>query len=290
MTLTINQQQIDFTLENEATLKEVVSNIDSWLSNDQLTIEKLVVNGSDYSDRDLDISLDSINSIEIETLSFHDMNVHNISWIKYFFEQLISAIESWNPEILEQVEKESAFILNNISTILSEDNKTPDTIITQQISELLSLYNNFQCSESIVDKDKTLGLLNRVIILLNERLNEFENVEAELQSGIEVLNSLTEELESVSIYLQSGKSREAATIMGKFTGAFNKVLRIINFNIKNPIFADNSNIQDFVDGLDEILHELLEGFESQDTVLIGDILEFELPPKIESLKQIFSKE
>lgn len=290
MTLTINKQLIDFTLEHETTLKEVISNVDAWLSNEQLIIEKLFINGDDYSKKSLEISLDGVEAIEIETLSFHELNINNITWIKYFFERLISAIESWNTTILNQVKSESSFILNHISTILSEDNKTPDTLYSGKLSELFITYDYFHCNESIVHKDEVLQLCNNITLLLNERLNEYQSVEQELKAGIEVLNMMSEDLESVSIYIQSGKNSEAAQIMNKFTSAFNKVLRIINFNIKNPIFADNSNIQEFVDGLDDILHELVEGFESQDTVLIGDILEFELPPRIESLNEFFTKE
>lgn len=288
MTLTIDKKRIDFTLETEKYLDEVITNINNWLSENQLLIEKLYVNNEDYSNMDLHIPLEDVNIIDIETLSFTELNINNISWIKYFFERIILAINDWDSKILEQVKVEIPFVLGHLPSILSLDSKTPETIFTDKITEMLNEYNYFNCKEEVVDKKEVNTFLDNIVKLLSERLNEFLNAEEELKSSIVILGTLKGELESVSIYLQSGKQEKAAVIMNKFTNILHKILRILNYNSKNSEFTRGKSLEEFTDGLDDILTDLLDGYESKDTVLIGDILEYELSPRIDSLQEIFN--
>lgn len=288
MTLTIDKTPIDFTLENEKSLTEVVESINSWLSQSQLIIEKIFINQCDYSLKDFDTKLEDVNQIEIETLSFKDLNIHNISWIIYFFERLTSAISDWNKDLLKQVKSEIPFVLEHLPTLLSLDNCTKEEIHSNKIEQLLNEYNFFQCEESDINKSMVLESLDSVTLLLKERLNEFTHPKEELKTSVTLLNSLREEIESVSMYLQSGKEKQAAAVMAKFTNIFQKIIRIINFNLNNTDVIGNINVVDFTSDLNDILNELLEGYESQDVVLIGDILEYELSPRVEELNEILS--
>lgn len=288
MTLTIDKKNIEFTLENEKKLDEVILNINSWLSENQLIIEKLYINNEDFSMHDLNVELDDISTIDIETLSFTELNINNLSWIKYFFDKLIVAIHAWDTIALAQVKNEIPFVLNHLPNILSLDNKTPESIYSETLTIMLNKYDNFQCKEEDVNKKDVDKFLNTIVQLITERLHEYINPILELKTSIGILLNLKDDLESVSIFLQSGKIKEAAIIMDNFTNIFHKILRIIKFNLNNKEVTNGKNLDDFTEGLDDILSELLDGFESQDTVLIGDILEYELLPKIETLKNIFT--
>jgi len=289
MTLTIDKNNIDFSLENEKYLNEVISNISNWLSKNQLIVEKLYIDNEDYSNRDLNVKIDDIRSIEIETLSFTELNINNISWIKYFFQRLTLALDNWDREILLQVNDEIPFVLNHLPNILSLDNKTPEYGKNEIILELLNRYNYLNCKEESVDKESINDIFEDIILLLNERLREFSNPKEELITSIKVLVSLKPDLESVAIYLQAGNEEKAAKVMNTFTHILHKVLRILNFNINNVKVTNGNDLNEFTDGLDDILNELLDGYESQDTVLIGDILEYEISSRIEKLEDLFVK-
>lgn len=286
MTLTIDKTPIDFTLENESSLEDVVKSISKWLSEHHLIIEKLYINEQDYSLRDFDIALNDVKDISVETISFKDLNINNLSWIIFFFNSLIKALNAWDSKVLNQVEKEIPFVLEHIPTLLSLDYTTNEDIYSNQITDILKKYDYFKCSEDSVNKDEVIGLFNSIVILLTERLNEFENTKEELKATILLLNSFREDIESISILLQSGKEDKAALIMSKFTNVFQKLIRIITFNINDKEIIGDNNISDFTNELNEILTELLEGYESQDVVLIGDILEYELSPRIKKLNEI----
>lgn len=286
MTLTVDKTPIDFTLEDGDSLQDVINSISNWLKKDHLIIEKLYINDNDYSQKSFDIDLDSINSIEIETIAFNELNINNISWIIYFFNSLISAIESWNTKVLGQVKKEIPFVLELLPTLLSINNSLKEDIYSNQIEDLLTKYDYFQCDEKSIDKDSVISHFKNIVLLLNERLNEFTNPKEELKTTILLLNSFREDIESISLLLQSGKEDEAAKIMTKFTNVFQKLIRIVTFNINNSEISGDNSINEFTKELNDILSELLEGYESQDVVLIGDILEYELSPRIEELSKM----
>ncbi|OQY41025.1 MAG: hypothetical protein B6229_00245 [Spirochaetaceae bacterium 4572_7] len=288
MTITIDKKQIDFTLENESKLLTVIDNIKTWLGESQLIIEKLYVNNSDYSNGDLNIDLNDVNRIDIETLSFLDLNINNLTWILYFFERLQSAVDVWDTKLLSEVKDEAPFILSHLPTILSLDNTVPEDIYSENLLELFKVYNYFQCKESIVDKKNVSKQLADIITLISERLREFNNPKEELLGSIKVLVLLKDDIESVSLYLQSGKTDKAALIMTKLINLLQKVLRILNFNIKDSNITGGKDIIEFTNGLNDILIELIEGYESQDIVLIGDILEYELSPRIDDLSNFFN--
>ena len=288
MTITIDKKQIDFTLENESKLLTVIDNIKTWLGESQLIIEKLYVNNSDYSNGDLNIDLNDVNRIDIETLSFLDLNINNLTWILYFFERLQSAVDVWDTKLLSEVKDEAPFILSHLPTILSLDNTVPEDIYSENLLELFKVYNYFQCKESIVDKKNVSKQLADIITLISERLREFNNPKEELLGSIKVLVLLKDDIESVSLYLQSGKTDKAALIMTKLINLLQKVLRILNFNIKDSNITGGKDIIEFTNGLNDILIELIEGYESQDIVLIGDILEYELSPRIDDLSSFFN--
>ena len=145
MTITIDKIPIDFTLENESKLLTIIDHIKIWLEESQLIIEKLYINNKDFSNSDLNVDLADINRIDIETLSFRDLNINNLTWILYFFERVLSAINHWDIKILNEVKSEASFILSNLPTILSLDHKVPVHIDSENLLELFTSYNYFQC-------------------------------------------------------------------------------------------------------------------------------------------------
>ncbi|MBN2618156.1 MAG: hypothetical protein JXR64_07560 [Spirochaetales bacterium] len=287
MVVTIDEKIIDVTLEYEKNLKEIIINIDNWLNQGQFIIEKLYVNNQDYTNKDLDLAIENISRIDIKTISFTDLNINNLSWTKYFFEKLIIAVKNWDINILSQVESESKFVLEHIPTLLSLDNIKPELYYSEKLKDLFNSYSYFNCNEEIVNKDEIITFLNGIDLLLTERLNEYTNTKEELKTSIEVLYMLKDEIENVSIFLQTGKAKDAGIIMSKFTSSFHKVLRILNFNLKNKDIVGEVDVLSLLTGIDDILNDLVDGYENKDTVLIGDILEYELTPKIEILKENF---
>jgi len=57
------------------------------------------------------------------------------------------------------------------------------------------------------------------------------------------------------------------------------------------IFPDNSNedLEAFYEELNGVLSELLEAFDAKDSVLIGDLMEYEIAPRLERLRKLLQE-
>lgn len=287
MILTINSNEIDFSLENEKNLKDVIQGVDNWLKSSNMVIERLYVNKKDYSHSSLDIPLKGIQSIEIETVNISEIKSYNIDILINFLKKLKEIYINWSKKDSIEVEKEIETVYALLSDILSPNNITPDNIYAKGLEEKINK-TDFFGDKLIEGYNDVLPYIDSLIILLNERLIEYNEPYKELKSTLESLEKYNEQLEQVSIYLQTGKEAEASGIMTRFISIFQKVIRLLDINKTNDKIIKKTELEVFINELNEILKELLEGYETQDIVLIGDILEYEISPKIEYLNSLIS--
>lgn len=287
MILTINENQIDFKLEEEKTLKEVIHGIDSWLKSSNLIIEKLYINDKDFSDADLEVPLDGIENINIQTVSINEIKVNNLSLIINFLTNLKDIYSNWSKDKSDLVKKEIDVVYYQISELLSPDNIKVEVSFSNGLKEKLDK-SSFFSSKLTEGYSDVIPYIDSLILLLNERINEYTSPYEELTTALDTMDSFNEQLEQVSIYLQTGKENEASIIMTRFISLFQKVIRLLDINKVDDKVINKNELEEFICELNDILKELLEGYETQDIVLIGDILEYEISPKIDHLKKIIS--
>lgn len=287
MILTINDNKIDFTLENEKTLKDIVQGIDNWLKSSNMVIEKLYVNKEDFSHSNLDLPIDGINNIDIETVSISEIKTNNINVLLNFLTNFKNVYLNWNKEESTQISYEIKTVYSLISDILSPNNLIPDDIYANGLKEKLEKVDFF--GEKLIEGyNDVIPYIDSLIILLSERLSEYTTPYEELKNALDSLEKYNEQLEQVSIYLQTGKEVEASGIMTRFISIFQKVIRLLDINKTNDKIIKKTELETFIKELNDILNELLEGYETQDIVLIGDILEYEITPKIEYLNNLIN--
>jgi hypothetical protein len=95
----------------------------------------------------------------------------------------------------------------------------------------------------------------------------------------------------VSILLQTGKDRQAMDTIVRFSELAQSLVRVVS----SVLPADEAkriggvDVQEFYQELNGILSELLQAFESKDTVLIGDLMEYEVAPRLEKLHQVLEE-
>ena len=88
----------------------------------------------------------------------------------------------------------------------------------------------------------------------------------------EDLTDLEKNLTEIPVLLQSGKEKEAAEIVQDFANAF--------ANTKEKA----QKISDFLEDFAPILSDFENAFKDKDTVLIGDLSEYEIAPRISQMK------
>lgn len=127
----------------------------------------------------------------------------------------------------------------------------------------------------------------RLTILFKERLAEIQNPAEEMRKAAALYAAEAEELGELPVLLQTGKDERAMKAVLLFIETFNKAIRILP-ELKRAgidvasLLVDGQALPDFYSSLNEVLRKLSTAFEDKDSVLIGDLAEYEVVPRMTS--------
>ncbi len=85
------------------------------------------------------------------------------------------------------------------------------------------------------------------------------------------------DLREVSVLLQTGRDKAAMDIVIRFTDMAQSLISVLPFCAPDPERAR------LIGELTPVLRDLVAAFDSRDSVLIGDLLEYEIAPRVEKL-------
>ena len=157
--------------------------------------------------------------------------------------------------------------------------------ITEQIPEILPLcVNTFFQGE--LHPDILRSVVEEMLREVNDPVNEFANIEP-------LLNETCERLINLPLDIQTGKDAQAAQTIQVFSGISEKILRLLRqLNIQGflPQIDDEKPFIKLIKEFGNVVKELLEAYEKHDTVLIGDLAEYETSPKLKELFTVIMNE
>jgi len=285
----INDTVLDFTLENEKNLGEVIDQIDLWLQGSNLALTSIA-----FDDKELlslpslewrDIPVGKVKTLKLAAKPGYEILATNMETILEFLLLLQKALENHDIKLLEELQGGFILMTESVKKHLPGNPQTESTL-----AELSNLINSISWEKTEVNK--ALHLTNQLAETFNKLLTEISN-------PIKALNSLALELEQcisdisdVSLLLQTGKDRKAMEAIIRFSELNESLIRIF-LNLKKDrrkeikeITIDGMSLKKFYTELNAILKELVEAFHAQDSVLIGDLLEYEIAPRLESIKTL----
>lgn len=118
-----------------------------------------------------------------------------------------------------------------------------------------------------------------------------EAIKAEAKEAKE----LSEKIKNISVDFQSGKDKEAAALIASLADFLNTMCVTIK---QTAYFPDNFNtlqeddakaIESFFSEITPILSDLQQAIESNDTVLMGDLAEYEISPRLATIAESLEK-
>jgi hypothetical protein len=96
-----------------------------------------------------------------------------------------------------------------------------------------------------------------------------------------LVSGLIQRLEDLPLDIQTGKDGRAAETVSLFSTIAEKLFRLL-LQLKSQGETENLPAQDFLEEFGTALKELLAAYEAKDSVLIGDLAEYELAPRLGS--------
>jgi hypothetical protein len=121
--------------------------------------------------------------------------------------------------------------------------------------------------------------------LFRERLAELEEPVSELRRTAALFQAESSELRELPVYLQTGKEDRAMRAVLLFIEIFDKVRRLIPELRRNgveteAVSIDGLGLPEFYASFNEMLRTLSKALEDKDSVLIGDLAEYEVAPRM----------
>jgi len=266
MEIRINGKVLNVKLENEKTVGEVLAGVEQWLSNTGFVFSGFSIDGQQITASIIKEAfyreIDSINILDIKTesrashsvLSLHILLEDISSFENLNFEEKTKFFNSWKESGCAQflkIEMQDLFILcENAFSSMSLSLADLRSITEERAREV---------SEPVI---------------------EFTNIES-------VLNTICERLIDLPLDIQTGKETQAAKTIQLFAAVSEKILRVFfQLDTQGYLVYNEEQKETVIQQITEftaILRELLDAYERNDSVLVGDLAEYEASVRIKEI-------
>jgi molybdopterin converting factor small subunit len=267
MTITINGDNINYTLEEEKTAGDIFNGLSSWLENSGMLIGRLEIN-SEY--RPLDnqdwksILIENIEDLSIEALSFRAGRMRQLETARDYFTLLETAVRNDDRESLKELQDGFNDLKKILPHLLEEG---PHPTILPHLDETLG--RGFSHPDEATAMEAV-----RMAAILENRWKEAADPETEALSAATALAEMADNLDHVAVQLQTGQDKTAMETIIRLAELLQTFMRALGWS------EGGSEIERITNNMNEILSELEEALKAGDTVLIGDLLEYEIKPRL----------
>jgi hypothetical protein len=265
MEININGKKANIVLESETNLGEVLTGIYTWLGNSGLFISGLEVDGNVYDSYSMEKAFD-LSLADIATV-----NITTSGWAELMLEALVR-------------------LRRDLAAYTNPDAKVERQAWTSSPTALFLEKNAPELYDMAV---KTLeGAISPADTLASvlERIREVENPEEEMRRAAAEADEIVRRLEDLPLDMQTGKDSRAAETITLFSPLAEKIYRLIflfrQFGADIETIgvdsgaADPVNLQGYINDFSAVLTEFTTAYENNDTVLVGDLAEYELAPRL----------
>lgn len=321
MEIFINGEKIPFELENEKNALDIINAIAEYASkaNPQQFITAIYINDIEQSYADekklKNFSLNKIEKIEIETKGIYGITILSINQIEKFTDILIDIINSkkWEisfSKILDSLKWMNDGIVQIITIFSSEKDKYLFGLGKEFSNHYNKIYNFFQTikeesfplaedvkENALIEIKNIQSIINDIKQWLDETYKFFDRdlILDNINSLINSVDDILPKLANVPILFQTGEDQEAMNIIKNLANILeNSIGLFAIFKEDSKLHLDKYTVKEvsfetFFKTMTEHLKDLMSAIENNDSIMIGDLLEYEFIPNIEEIKNIFTK-
>ena len=185
--------------------------------------------------------------------------------------------------------------VNDMELDFSLENEKTCGDILNQLEIEFEKNNGTIFSIKINDNDINAEKIDEIYLKPIEEIDSIKVISIFAQDIIDSLKSLSTEIEELNsdleqlpVFLQGNNQSKVPVILTKFADIFDNLCHIISLsaifpNIFDKVQIDNMSISDFIKDFGPLLEDFENAIKENDTVTIGDIAEYEIKPRFESL-------
>ncbi|MDR3131137.1 MAG: hypothetical protein LBU18_06275 [Treponema sp.] len=266
MVIRINGKVADITLELEHTVGAVLAGIESWLGNSGFRVSGLDIDGKIISGDAIPAAFEQevagIGSIGVKVCTKQELMQEALVEARHRLEALI------HPDAYT-----ASFPAEDWETSVAR------TFLSGELPDLCGMFD-----ELFKTGGTGSGLSPRALIsLIDERIREIGDPAGEFIRLENLVSILIEKLEGLPIDIQTGKDRRAAETVSLFSTTAEKLFRLFSVFRSRGYLIDTVDlipIHNFLEEFGVAIEELLTAYSGKDAVLVGDLAEYEIAPRL----------
>ncbi|MDR0374211.1 MAG: hypothetical protein LBH85_00595 [Treponema sp.] len=267
MEILINGQDAGIILENEKTIGDLLAGIENWLDGTDSRIGGVMLDAEPLHIEDIPAAFER----ELSALQSIDICISSLR--EFALEALMNAKSA-----LEALEDAS---FEEKKTIRADfESSATASFLRERLGDIAKSVDASLAGEGLSPTD--------ALKLLEERMRELEEPKREILNCSVLVSEIVSRLEDLPLDLQTGKDKRASETMRLFSHITEKLFRLLSLLKQagfetDAIAIDSIPLTRFIDDFTNALNDLLTAYEAKDTVLTGDLAEYEMAPRLVSL-------
>jgi len=265
MEIKINGKSADITIDNEKTIAQVMAGIDKWLAPSGHRLSGLIIDGQradlSFLENIFAKEIDTVKTLDIITMSITDLAAMSL-------ENLLADIDEF-----EQLPFDGR---NNFFTAWKE--RPQALFILDKMPDFFPFFENTFL--------KGAFSIQALRSITEERLREIQKPADEFSNLRPLLEETCSRLIDLPLDIQTGKDARASQTIQIFSGITEKIFRVYRqLEIQGyiPKAASEEDLSRQINDFNGAVKELLLAYEKNDTVLIGDLAEYEIAPRLQKI-------
>jgi hypothetical protein len=282
MEIFVNGESVSFSLEKEKTLFDIFEAISAWAASQGARISAFGVDGVG-----VEIPLppgwggrpvEGIGTIAVSVEEEKPEASRELEIVREYFDLFERALAEDDETALREILKEYPYIREALEVHIKDIfgakafNKDGFLLARQDGAPFTG-----------AEKTAMRAYVQAAGVVVRDRLAEIVHPAREAANVSRLLLAVKPALENVPVLLQSGKDREAMQSILSYTELALKAIRILSSKHEGQ-----EACEDFCREFNGILNELTGAFEARDSVLIGDLFEYEIAPRTDRLADLLA--
>jgi hypothetical protein len=284
----VNDQPLAFSLENERTLGEVVGGLERWLAGSELVLCEARWAGRDLlalpAEEWTATSPEQVQRLELTVRHASELRLENLRTLKEFLQaaRAFAAEEEPQAEAGAELERGYPLFLDSLRRHFSEAEVGAHLEALAPLAEAGGAGELRRLApEARARMSQAASALGGLIAL---RLAEADDPRAALARLAAELEGTAAGISEVSVLLATGRDRQAMEAVVRFSELSQRLLRLLG-SLGVPAVGGRER-REFFESLNRVLQDLVTAFQAHDTVLIGDLLEYEVAPRLRQLRAV----
>jgi hypothetical protein len=283
MRLTVNGDEVQFSLENERTLGEVATAVERWLAGAGFVVVALSADGEDLAasprERWQARPVEGIGGLVVGARLAGELRLEHWRAAAGVFDTLARVLDA------DEADDEAISAAGAALAALRLSPAGPDAAaISARLAR--SLAGSRAAAVHAWPADRRAGtaaLARELAGALDAIAGQAADPRAAVAAAAEPVARLLPGLAEIAVQLQTGRDRDAMATVAGLCDAVQRLLPLVAF-----LPPDGGRERLIVD-LNATLRDLLAAFEAKDTVLIGDLAEYEVAPRLAQLLPLLGR-